>query len=141
MKIDVAKLADGQEIIFREAWDPKTFEIDVPGMEYKAALDVEAIASRDSGIIKVKVLLRSVLCLTCSRCFRDFESPLDQTFDLVYSIDLSERTIELDEDIRAELILSYPQKILCREDCLGLCARCGVDLNEGACMCKRNVSD
>lgn len=138
MKLDVAKLADGQEIIFREAWDPKTSEIDAPGMEYKAALDVEAIASRDSGIIKVKVLLRSVLCLTCSRCFKDFESPLDKTFDLVYSIDLSERTIELDEDIRAELILSYPQKILCRKDCLGLCARCGVDLNEGACTCKRN---
>jgi uncharacterized protein len=44
----------------------------------------------------------------------------------------------LDEHVREELILAYPAKILCRDDCRGLCLKCGADLNDGVCMCKRN---
>jgi uncharacterized protein len=37
--------------------------------------------------------------------------------------------------VREELILDMPIKLLCREDCKGLCSKCGADLNEGACGC------
>ncbi len=141
MKIDVCKLADGQEITFSESWDPEELDLDVPGREYKSPIGVEAIAKRDSGIIKVNVVLKSELRETCSRCFKEFESPLKQVFNFVYSIDLSERTVALDDDIRAELILSSPQKILCSRDCLGLCIRCGADLNEEKCKCKEEIEN
>ena len=45
------------------------------------------------------------------------------------------RTIDLDQDIREEIILDYPIKPLCRPDCKGLCPRCGKNLNEGGCSC------
>jgi uncharacterized protein len=38
--------------------------------------------------------------------------------------------------IREELILAVPEYVLCREECRGLCPRCGKDLNEGPCACR-----
>lgn len=43
--------------------------------------------------------------------------------------------IELDSGLRQNLALAQPGKHLCREDCLGLCPRCGKNLNDGPCGC------
>lgn len=43
--------------------------------------------------------------------------------------------LELGPMLREQLILASPMHPLCSEDCRGLCARCGKDLNEGACRC------
>ena len=45
------------------------------------------------------------------------------------------RTIDLDQDIKEEIILDYPIKPLCNPDCKGLCPKCGKNLNEGGCSC------
>lgn len=45
----------------------------------------------------------------------------------------ADRQIELDTPVYEELSISFPSKILCREDCRGLCPVCGQDLNEGDC--------
>lgn len=43
--------------------------------------------------------------------------------------------LELAPMLREQLILASPMHPLCSEDCRGLCARCGKDLNEGPCRC------
>lgn len=43
--------------------------------------------------------------------------------------------IELAPLLREHIILAAPMQPLCRENCAGLCARCGKDLNEGPCQC------
>jgi uncharacterized protein len=43
--------------------------------------------------------------------------------------------LELAPMLREQVILAAPMHPLCKEDCLGLCARCGKDLNEGPCRC------
>ena len=43
--------------------------------------------------------------------------------------------VELAPMLREHIILAAPMQPLCREDCVGLCARCGKDLNEGPCQC------
>lgn len=40
-----------------------------------------------------------------------------------------------DAEMRESLLLELPSLPLCREDCRGLCARCGADLNAGPCGC------
>jgi uncharacterized protein len=49
--------------------------------------------------------------------------------------------IDLGDAIREELILVAPTYVLCREDCKGLCARCGADLNLGPCGCVDDERD
>jgi uncharacterized protein len=43
--------------------------------------------------------------------------------------------LELASMLREHVILSAPMQPLCGDDCLGLCARCGKNLNEGSCQC------
>jgi hypothetical protein len=43
--------------------------------------------------------------------------------------------IDLSEQIWESLVLSLPDQVLCRDDCAGLCPRCGADLNLGDCGC------
>lgn len=43
--------------------------------------------------------------------------------------------LDLAPMLREHIILAAPMQPLCRENCAGLCARCGKDLNEGPCQC------
>jgi uncharacterized protein len=53
-----------------------------------------------------------------------------------YPIPGDAQELELGEIVREELILALPGYVLCRDDCRGLCAQCGKDLNEGPCDCR-----
>ena len=43
---------------------------------------------------------------------------------------------DLDDIVRTAFVLNMDSRLLCREDCKGLCFRCGKDLNEGPCDCQ-----
>ena len=49
--------------------------------------------------------------------------------------------LELVPMLREQLILTAPMHPLCSEDCRGLCARCGKDLNEGPCRCGQEQTE
>lgn len=54
----------------------------------------------------------------------------------VYLIDPRSDQVDLRPAIREEWLLAAPAFALCREDCKGLCPRCGADLNLGSCACE-----
>ncbi len=49
--------------------------------------------------------------------------------------------LDADELIFQEILLHWPARILCQEDCKGICPVCGADLNQGECGCDRQVPD
>jgi uncharacterized protein len=49
--------------------------------------------------------------------------------------------LDLGEDVRQFLILAVPQKLLCRDDCKGLCPECGVNRNKVQCECTTQEID
>jgi len=51
------------------------------------------------------------------------------------------RTIDLDPIVREQVLLALPVSVVCKDDCKGLCPRCGQDLNEAECGCERKVVD
>jgi uncharacterized protein len=99
--------------------------------------------------------------LSCSRCLEPFVTPVDAHFDLRYQPhtentgegereiaedDLTTAFYEHDEIdlgqlMREQLYLSLPMKPLCRDECSGLCAICGTNLNRGACGCTQAWED
>ena len=66
-----------------------------------------------------------------------FAEPNDTTEDDpdVYPLDPDARELDLRPAIREEWLLAQPRYELCRDDCKGLCPRCGKDLNDGTCDC------
>ena len=51
------------------------------------------------------------------------------------------KEVDLAPAVREQILLQIPSSPLCREDCRGLCPRCGSDLNERDCGCDRTVMD
>ena len=49
--------------------------------------------------------------------------------------------LDLDEELREALILSFPMRLLCEEDCPGLCPKCGKPRREGECGCPTREID
>ena len=85
---------------------------------------------------------------TCRRCLTEFDTPVSEAIEVVFSTDpdlqedpsvypLNEPLTHVDvrPAVREELVLAVDAYPLCREDCRGLCPRCGADLNRGACEC------
>ena len=48
-------------------------------------------------------------------------------------------TIDLEPLFREQFVLAVPYAPLCREDCKGLCAQCGIDLNSSTCTCEKPI--
>lgn len=87
----------------------------------------------------------------CRRCLRPVEAAFAAPVEAVYSTaeDIADdpgvyrlvepvNAIDLTDAVREEVALTAPAWMLCREDCAGLCPRCGADLNEGPCACARS---
>ncbi len=113
--------------------------------------------------MEVEGSLDTTARLTCGRCLAEFVAPLGGEFALTYThgpdaetggaeaqekeIEASEtglihfrgEEIDLTEAVQEQVILALPLRALCRQDCKGLCAGCGADLNHGACSCAPSV--
>jgi uncharacterized protein len=92
----------------------------------------------------------------CDRCLKPVDVPVTAQFNLEYvtpatyaaspAAELEEtdmslsvfdgETIDIDELVGEQLLLALPSRILCREDCKGLCPECGNDRNLQDCRCE-----
>ena len=92
--------------------------------------------------------LRTTVSGHCRRCLQPVAVPLEADVGALFSHDADAlddpdayalapeaREIDLRPAIREELILAAPRYVVCRQDCRGLCPRCGRDLNAGPCGC------
>ena len=97
----------------------------------------------------------------CDRCLQPIAIPVNAEFTLEYisgsdyeSIETAELTeaemsvsvfdgeaLDVDEIVREQILLAVPTRMLCREDCKGICPECGADRNTGECDCVTNDID
>lgn len=96
------------------------------------------------------------LQIPCDRCLEPVDYPfqLDMNEELDLNKTEEERAEDLDEQpyvsgyyldvdrlLSNELLLNLPMKVLCRDDCKGICNRCGANLNHTACSCDQSSPD
>jgi uncharacterized protein len=109
--------------------------------------------------VTIRGSVEALVGVPCSRCGQQFAIPVDRSFEAVFvTADTGEtdRAIELDESaldldyyqggvidvpqlLAEQVFLELPMKILCAEDCKGLCAKCGANLNHQACECEADA--
>ena len=93
--------------------------------------------------------------IPCGRCLE--EVPTHICFDIDKKLDIQDSVLvddemeendyligfELDVDklVYAEILVNWPMKVLCKEDCEGICKVCGANLNKGDCGCQRTELD
>lgn len=104
----------------------------------------------------VQVTLSGEARLECTRCLAPFVLPVRWAMQEMYYPErlrgsvpegedvanyFSGDVIDLSEAIREHLQLAMPMKRVCRDDCRGLCPRCGHNLNQGPCACSLDDVD
>ena len=88
--------------------------------------------------------------IPCARCLTPVATPFQLEFDLQIDLNLSEEEreekeedssfvegdeLDVEELVRNELIVQWPIRVLCKDDCKGICSRCGANLNIQTCDC------
>lgn len=132
----------------------------------KADLTCEEIQLNEESLIDpVKVAVKTgknSSCLTvecdidvetnfiCDRCVENYKSNISTKVEFIITDDArmksdsediiflssGEDEIDISKNIRDAILLVYPLKTVCSQECKGLCAECGKNLNQGDCDCK-----
>ena len=88
----------------------------------------------------------------CDRCASEFDREVFFPIDVVLVTEMANEenedewvfplegdSADLDDIVRTVFVLNLDSKLLCSEDCKGLCHRCGKNLNEGPCDCRKEL--
>ena len=122
-------------LLLEEEIKPAELDLETELIKYHSNLKIKAQVSRVINALVVDLKIDAVLAASCSRCLEEFEWQFNKDVQLSYPIDSSATFIDLNPDIREDIMLDYPIKPLCNQNCKGLCAKCGKNKNEGGCNC------
>lgn len=153
-RINISNLSEG---IHEYSFETEPFKI---GLDECFNTTVKVAATLDKSLrqilLQAKVTTSGVF--ECDRCLEQFSKQLNVAYTIVYiqdnrtAIDVKKEEevqvlsadtnyIDLDEDVRQYILLALPQKLLCVEDCLGLCPNCGINKNSSNCTCQNQTFD
>ena len=101
----------------------------------------------------VRGVARAVIQSPCARCLEPTDTEVEAELEEAFIRDTGEpleadadqymysgHVLELDEAVRTALLLEMPSRILCKEDCRGLCDQCGANLNTNECSCQKDLT-
>ncbi len=135
---------------------PVSYEItpeelsEVRGYTFAAPVAVSGEFYNRAGIVTLKYTVSCTLDVVCDRCLTELKR--DYSYDFSHTVVPSLQSegdiydtylvaqhdsIDMNETAISDLLLMLPTKLLCREDCKGLCDICGCNLNERTCNCRK----
>ncbi len=140
-----------------DATKPFHFEMDLSDVDFYGkhlitrSVQVEGSVTNHAGALVLEGSASSLLDLVCDRCGKTFSREKvvdlncllaaeleDEENDEIYLLEGNE--VDLDEVAGTAFILAMDTKNLCSDNCKGLCAKCGADLNNGGpCGCRPEV--
>ena len=153
MLLGLSKIIDcpGASIPFSVSIDLRDLQY---GKSYPVTEPVEAagVVRNTAGVLMMTGAVHTTIHGVCDRCARDFERVVDIPVDVVLVTELSNEenedewvfplvgvSADLEDIVRTVFVLNMESKLLCSEDCKGLCCRCGKNLNDGPCNCRKEL--
>lgn len=136
-------------------------DLETEGVQITGEIDVIGELRKNAAQTDVRGSIKAPIEIECTRCL----TPVKRELDIVFDVDFVGRELfpeskethlessDLDTDViegneldltqvaREQILLNLPEQVLCREDCKGICATCGSDLNEGDCKCGEDEID
>ena len=127
------------------------FDTDIDGVVFSKPVHVSGEIVNMGGYIGLTATVSVAYNAECARCLK----PLERSFEVAFErtvvnrgelvntsedeaddyIQIVDGMLDLDPIAAEQLLMEFPMKELCDEDCKGLCPKCGKDLNSGECGC------
>lgn len=153
-RINISKLSEGIYNYHFEA-EPSKIGLDE---RFIGRIRIKAKLDKSLRQIFLQAEIQAEGSFFCDRCLENFHQEMNTAYSMVYvqgarsTIDLNNEEeiqiltadlnyIDLDDDVRQYILLTIPQKLLCREDCQGFCPTCGVNKNIASCSCYDQMVD
>ncbi len=147
MNLHELLITPGARTSFRQELSPDRLELPAV-LSYNVPPVGEGEIENTAGVLTLHGSIKAGLRCRCDRCAREFDRdvtipldvplaahPEDEEDPDYYPLEGDE--LDLDDLLETSYILEMDTRFLCREDCKGLCPRCGADLNLGPCGCKK----
>ena len=112
----------------------------------------EGIVRNTAGVLMMTGQIRTCIHGVCDRCASNFDREIDIPVNVVLVTELADEdnedewvfplegdSADLEDIVRTVFVLNMDSKLLCKENCKGLCCRCGTNLNEGPCSCQKEL--
>ncbi len=111
-------------------------ELDVgrEDLTFREPVTIRAEVRREFDNVLIHLHIGSSIKFNCARCLKAGQRRIERDVEIIKPV-AEENIIDITQLAREEIILDYPDRLLCKEDCKGLCLRCGWNLNDSDCGC------
>ena len=137
---------------------PFSTSVDLSDLQYGNSYPVtepvtaEGQVRNTAGVLVMTGSIQTTIHGICDRCATEFDREIEFPLDVVLVTELANEenedewvfplegdSADLDDIVRTVFVLNLDSKLLCKEDCQGLCCRCGKNLNDGPCSCQKEL--
>lgn len=151
LNIDSIKRGDKNTLELNFALDLNTIEYYGDVIDLISPVNVNGRLYVIDDRLYLNLQVRTELSVNCSRCLESFTYPFKSSInaefvheslfnreedevddDIIY---YQEADIDLAELVKEHIIMNIPMKLVCNENCQGLCSSCGIKITDGSCNC------
>lgn len=155
--LDISSLLAGEKRIDIDKDVPLSDAL-IDGIHFSSAANFKGYIENLSGYMRLRASIFAEYKAECARCLKSLDRNI--TFDLEKTVTaagtleneeadevvldyiiVEDGMLDLTDVVEQELMLGFPLRDLCSNDCLGLCPKCGKNLNDGDCGCKNEDHD
>ena len=160
MVIDVTKIDEAVRPFSFET-GAEQLDLDMPNYRVVGAVSVAGKVERHIAAVNVIGNVAGTVEIDCTRCLQAVQRTLSVDFDVEYltegalgsegeheihtldleTDELEGNTLDLTQLTREQILLNIPEQFFCREDCKGMCEKCGENLNLVDCNCGQDEID
>ena len=155
MRIELDKL-EGNKSAFAHTYEAGEIVLDEETARLVEAPQINGRIARSGQEVRLQGTVTARAEVECDRCLKTVAVPIETRFDVTYipavdyeraatAAELREEdlsvsvfdgeTIDIDDLVREQVHLALPPRMLCGEECKGLCPVCGADRNQSECAC------
>ena len=116
-----------------------TIGLDVEELKAITEIAIKAKIEKVGQMVIVRATIQCAYAGSCGRCLEPASSSWKNSYIFNFPFTPATEFIDLSEEVRQELILNLPLKLLCGDTCQGIWAGCKVNLNTEKCKCNKSV--
>ena len=116
------------------------------------SVEAEGIVRNTAGVLMMTGVIKTCIHGICDRCASAFDRQMEVPIDVILVTELADEdhedewvfplegdSADLEDIIRTVFVLNMDSKLLCKDDCKGICGGCGRNLNHETCSCQKEL--
>ncbi len=137
MKIKVRDIPKKDELILDKMVNATEIGLLEKDIKVLSPLTIHAQLQRSENSVTGTTLVKGKYEYECARCLEPVLKEQSDEIDVYFEVDPTTEFVDLGDEIRQEIIIAFSTVILCKQDCKGICPRCGANLNLEECRCRK----